>query len=94
VTHFTGTADGGWKWPQLVLGEEFFAFCDVFSQVQRIFFIHFYTSVGNDTPAGCLPKTPGLTAGCLLKMGVFFNRKFAILESYIIPIRRLCKHSC
>ena len=67
-----------------ILGEELFAFCDIFLDNTSLFLSPF------SPPAGIEPRTPGLTVPRFMKMGVFYKGIFAILDLYIIPIRMFC----
>jgi hypothetical protein len=70
-----------------ILGEELLILLRC-ALIQRIaFFIPFCPPVGYE------PRTPGLRAPRLLKMGVSYQGKFDILNLYIIQIRMSCKYT-
>ena len=70
-----------------ILGEELLNLLRC-ALIQRIaFFISFCPPVGNE------PRTPGITALRLMKMGVSYQGEFDILYLYIIQIRMLCKYT-
>jgi hypothetical protein len=76
MTQVTNTPDAGWM-PARAVGEELFSLLRRISGQYVAFYIPF------SPPVGYKPRTPGLTAPRILKIGMFYLLKFAIVDLYI-----------